>query len=191
MLCRYLQTRHHQKKDYYSYKLYLLTYLSRTSGLWSILMHEHIQLYSEMQGHISCMYQGKIGIFTKKCTQTLQYFVHLKLMFRANFHHSFDVLLLLFFCFFSNLQMILEKDNAKKAKLNAASGSSDSAEKCVKVQASSTSPKRLTLKITSNQPDVVQSQVIDYSKNSLFSKSAFFSFQKRCNGRKIIRNIFS
>ena len=80
--------------------------------------------------------------------------------------------------------MILEKDNAKKAKLNAASGSSDSAEKCVKVQASSTSPKRMTLKITSNQPDVVQSQVIDYSKNSLSSKSAFFFFSKEVQWQK-------
>ena len=81
--------------------------------------------------------------------------------------------------------MILEKDNAKKAKLNAASGSSDSAEKCVKVQASSTSPKRLTLKITSNQPDVVQSQVIDYSKNGLFSKSAiFFLFNRGAMAEK-------
>ena len=56
-------------------------------------------------------------------------------------------------------QMILERDNAKKAKLNASASNVSKKTSSSTSATKSFSPQKLTIKITSNQPDIVQSQV--------------------------------
>ena len=80
-----------------NYTYLLIYHVHQDYGaFWCTSTYSYIQ---KCKGTFHVCIRKKIGIFTKKCTQTL-YFVHLKLMFWANFHHSFEFLVL-FFWFFS------------------------------------------------------------------------------------------